>query len=148
MIEPSGDPQHAGDALKERLIQAVFAGNFPRDLNIALGAQCGQQVELLENEANLLLAHRRALSIRKLGKVSAIDHHMARGCAREPAKNVKQSGLAASRWADNTDKLAFLHGKTYAAQSRHIDLADAVNLGDVLDRKSTRLNSITFLYLV
>ncbi len=77
MVKPPGDPSICVTCSKSVLVQAVLAGNLARNFNVALGGKRRQQVEFLEDEANLLLAHLRALRIRQLGKIRAVDRHAA-----------------------------------------------------------------------
>src|SRR6266700_470026 len=133
MIKPSRDAQHLRNALVALLVHAVSAGDLAGDLNVALGGKRGQQIEFLEDETDLVLAHLRALPVRELGKIRAIDGDATGGGAGQSAEDVKQSRFAAAGWANNADKLAFFHFKTYPVQSGYIYLASMVDLGDVLN---------------
>src|SRR6267154_4431001 len=144
VIKPPGNTQHLRYLLEQLLVEAVFAGDLACDLNVSFSGQCGQQVELLEDEADLLFSHFRALRIRKLGKIRAINGHTARCRAGKAAENIKEGRLAAARRTDDGYKFALLHTKAYAAESGHIDFADAVNLGYVfsLDDRSHSIDII------
>src|ERR1051326_5247036 len=131
MIEPPGNSEHACHPLKKVAVNSVFPGNFPRDLNIALGAERWQQIEFLEDKADFLLAHGGALRVRELGEVGAINHHAPARCPCEPAQNVEQRRFSAARRANNADELALFHGEADAANGGHIKLAAAVYLAHV-----------------
>ncbi len=55
------------------------------DLDIAHGRERGQQVELLEDKADAVLAQPRALGVRERGKVNPVNHHAAFGGLRQAA---------------------------------------------------------------
>src|SRR4051812_29791413 len=101
MIKPPGDSQHLRDLLEQFSVYAVLAGNLARNLNVSLGSQRGEQIEFLEDKADLLLAHFCALRVRKLSKIFAIDCHAAGGGPRKPAQNIKESRFSTSRRADD-----------------------------------------------
>jgi len=131
MVEPSGNSQHLRYSVKQRFVQAVFACNLTGNFNIALGRERWQKVEFLEDEANLLFAHFRALRVRHPGKICPVNGDSSGGRSRESAQNIEQRGFTAAGRAHNTDELTLLHGKAYATQGWHIDFADAVDLGDI-----------------
>src|SRR5882672_12044634 len=108
MVKTSGDPQHLRDLVKKSFVQAVSACDLAGNLNIALRGERGQKVEFLEDETDFLFAHFRALRVRELGKIGAINQHATGGGTRESAKNIEQSRFAAAGRANNADKLALL----------------------------------------
>src|SRR5215471_3762047 len=124
MIEPVSDAQQLRHVLFKVAVLAVSSGNFTRDFNIVSGAESGQQVEFLEDEADLALAHVCAFGIGHLGKVVAINQHAPGGWPRKAAHNVKQSRLAAAGWAHDADKLPPLHLKAHAAKRRNFNFSD------------------------
>ena len=71
--QPLTDAQQIGDAVEMRPVKLRGAGNVISDLDIRLGIERWQQIELLEHEADLALAHACTFRIGKLGKVITID---------------------------------------------------------------------------
>src|SRR3974390_234427 len=107
-------------------------GDVLRDVDVALRRERGQQVELLEDEADFLLAHARALGVGERGEVDAVDGDATGVGVSESTQDIEKGGLAATGRADDADELALLDLERYSAQGLHIDLADAVGLADVL----------------
>ena len=72
------------------------------DLDIAHGRERGQQVELLEDEADAVLAQPRALGVRERGKVHPVDHHAAFGglCAITASTAVNADAASLLRFAE------------------------------------------------
>ena len=93
------------------------------DLDVAHGRERGQQVELLKDEADAVLAQPGALGVVERGEVDAVDDHAALGGLREPAEQVEERGLARARRADDGDKLARLDGKRDAAHGGDLEFA-------------------------
>src|SRR5690348_13505225 len=125
--------QHLYDALKELVFFfGVGSCNVFGDGDIGVSVQGRQQVELLENEADLALAHLGSLSVREPGEVLAVNHHPAGIGVGQAAQEVKQGGFAAARRAHNGHEFALLHVKGDAAQSRHLHFADVVSLAQFL----------------
>ncbi len=56
---------------------------------------------MLEHEAHLALAHMAA------GCILAVEDDLPRICVVEPGDDPKQRGLAAARWPEQRDELAF-----------------------------------------
>src|SRR6185369_11281218 len=108
MVEPSGNAKHLRDMVEQFFIQAVLAGNLARNFNVSLSGKSQQQVEFLEDKANLLLAHFRSLRVRKPGKIRAVNGHPAGGRMREPPENIEESRFAAAGRTDDGDKFALL----------------------------------------
>src|SRR5438552_3788576 len=124
MIQPLFQPQQFYDAVEVSLVAAAVASrDIDGNLNIRARAQRRQQVEFLEDESDLALAHFGAFRIRELREIVAIDEDVADVRTSQTAKDIKQCGLPAARRPDNRDELAFLSAERNAAQGRHFDLA-------------------------
>ena len=112
MIETAGDAEHLGQVLHKLLVlRQVAAGDVARNFDIAACRQGGQQIELLEHEANFRLAQHGTPRIRQLGKVDAINQHASRGGAGKPAKDVEERRFSAARGSDDADELARRHNE-------------------------------------
>ena len=59
--------------------------DFPGDVDIGARIERGQQVEFLEYEANLALAHAGSFCVGERGQVVAVQHHTASVGPRQPA---------------------------------------------------------------
>ena len=112
--------------------RVAVPGNVARDLDIAFGGQRGQQVEFLKHEADLAAAKLVRPASDMCGEVDAVDEHAAGVGVGEAAENIEERRLAAARRANDGDKLALFDCQRDAAQSLHIDFADAVSLADIL----------------
>ena len=112
-------------------IAVAVAGNFLRDENVRARVERGQQIEFLEDESDLALAHAGALGVGERGQIVAIEHDAAAIGAGEAAQQIKKCGFAAARGADDADELALLHAEGNAAQRLDLDLADVVGLAQV-----------------
>ena len=110
---------------------SIRAGDIQRNVNVRLGIEGGQQVELLENESDLVLAQPGAVGVGKLREVGAVNHHATRVGARKSAQQVEKRGFAAARGAYDADKFSLLHIKGDTPQGGNIDLAHAVGLAQL-----------------
>src|SRR5579871_1562303 len=116
MLQPSGNAKHLRDLGEELAIIAVApTADLSRYLNIVARIERRQKIELLKNEANLLLAHLRTLPIGQGCKIRTIDQHATGSSAREAAHDVKKGRFSAARRSNDTDKFSTLHGKANAA---------------------------------
>ena len=116
----------------------LAAADGVRDLDVAHGCERGQQVELLKDKADAVLAQPRPLAVRERSKVHAINDHAALCGLREPAQQVKKRGLARARGAHNGHKLPAFHGKRNPAHRGHLDAASRVNLGQIFGKNDWR----------
>ena len=57
---------------------------------------------------------------RQIGDDVAVNHDIARGRALEPGDHAHQRGLAASGWAEQDEKFAFLRGQVDAVDGAHL----------------------------
>ena len=92
-----------------------------------------QEVEGLEDETDLLIAHARQCAIRHLRDVFAVEPVLAARWRVQAAEDVHQRGLARSRRAHDGHELAALDGHVDAAQGLHRVLPRVVGLGDRLE---------------
>src|SRR5215831_12948824 len=83
---PLVDAQQLCDSVDVRLVVVCrFAGNIARYIDVALGRERRQKIELLKDEANLSFAHFGALGVRKRSEVNAIDDDASAVCMRQAA---------------------------------------------------------------
>src|ERR1017187_2335117 len=132
MLHALVDAQQPGDAFDVLAVVARRnACDVLRDVDIALCGQCRQQVELLEDETDLLLAHTGASRVGKGSEIDAVDQYPAAIGMREASQNIEQGRFTAAGGADDADKLALLDFEGYSAEGLHIDLADAIDFAYV-----------------
>jgi hypothetical protein len=92
-----------------------------------------QQIELLKYEADGAPAQVGTAGIGEAGEILVHDADLTGRGRGEAADDVEQGGLARAGGADDGEELARLHGEIDSAQRRHIHLAHAVRLAQVLD---------------
>ena len=99
--------------------------------DVLLRGEGGQEVEGLEDEAELVAAHGGQLLVVHAGQIAAGDEDVP-GCGGVQAgQAVQEGGLARARRAHDGDELAAAHGQAHAVQGGHPRLAGAVDLGEV-----------------
>src|SRR5258708_11456326 len=116
------------NAEEECGIAVAVAGDFLRYGDVGTCVEGGQEVELLEYEADLALAHAGALGVGEGGDVVAIQNYFAGIGAGESAEQVEQCGFAAARRADHGDKFSSLDAEGDAPERGHVDLSHAIGL--------------------
>ena len=89
--------------------------------------QGGQQIEALEDEADVVPPKARAVGVRHLAEIVAIHQHLAAGGAGQAAQDVQQGGLPASGRPHHGHELALLDNAIHAPQRFHLDFAEAVD---------------------
>src|SRR5258707_1312862 len=100
-------------------------------LHVLDGAGAREQVEALEDEADLLAAQPRALIAREAADVAAVEEI---GAARRPieaADQVHEGALAGAGRAHHRHELALADGERDAAQSAYLDVAHHVHFLEV-----------------
>lgn len=137
MIETAGDAQISGEVVKQGAIKRLFVlrakiCNVMRDLNVAESRQRWKEIEPLEDEADPCAAHLRALRVRELGKVRAVNGDVAGGRIGEAAEDVEEGRLARSRRADDGDELARLDRKVHVVERFDLQFAGAIGFAEIL----------------
>ena len=135
------------DAL-ERLADALAPlgrGHAPvgeRQLDVLEDRQVADQIEALENEPDLAVAHAGAIAGRKVGNGLAVQPVLAaRGRVEQP-ENRQQRGLAASRWAADRHVFALGDLEIDVGERVRFDFVCQEDLGDrfQLDNVGCHLN--------
>src|SRR5690606_18085435 len=80
--------------------------NLGHERNVLAGGETRDQIVELEYEADVAAPVRRQLALRGAGKLPAPEVQPAVGRAVEPAEDVEQRRLAASRRSEQHDQLA------------------------------------------
>src|SRR4051812_43920547 len=102
-----------------------------RQLDVALRAGAGQQVERLEHEADLAVADRRELVVVERDDVLAVELVAAARGVVQAAKDVHHRRLARPGVAHDRDHLALLDAERDVVEGADVDGAGAVDLADV-----------------
>ena len=100
------------------------AGEREREHDVLCRREHREQVEELEDEADVLAPQQRQVVVAELGDVLAADRHAARGRAVEPGEDVHQRRLAGARRAHDRGQLA--------GGDAEIDAAERVDAGFAL----------------
>src|SRR6185437_10137223 len=103
-----------------------------RQLDIFQGAGARQQIEALEDEAQLAATDGRQLGLGQRADIGAVEQVAAGGWPVQAAQDGHQRGLARSRRADNGDELAALYFQVHAAQRQNVDIPGAVGARDIV----------------
>ena len=133
MVHAFCDAQHVED-FSEAIVELEGpSGDVADDLDVLLGGEGGEQVVLLEDEADGALAEIVALGVGHVGEVASIDGDAAGGGRGEAAEDVEEGRLAGAGGADDGEELAAgdIHGD--AVERIHVDFADGVGLEEVSD---------------
>ena len=132
MVQARRQP-HAADVLLDPPLalgrrEAAIA---QRDVDVVEDVEVGDQVEALEDEADLLVADARLLAVREPRDVDAVELVGSGGEGVEQAGDVQERGLARARRAAHGDELALFDGERDVMQGPGLDQVGAVALGDV-----------------
>src|SRR5205807_6332272 len=95
--------------------------------------QSWQQVELLENKAELLAAQVGSSAIAELARIDPVEQHPPAGRPQEQAQQIEGGRLAAPRPADDGDEVAGLDGEADAVERFDDGRALLVVLGQVVE---------------
>src|SRR5882724_623419 len=105
-----------------------------RQLDVLERARAREQIEHLEDEADLRVAHGGQLVARQARHVLGVEPVAPRRRAVEAAEQVHEGGLAGARRAHDSDELAGLDRHRHTAQRVHGVRAEVVVLGELLGR--------------
>ena len=94
MLEPPADRQHLTEMVEISPVERLLASaDRIGNLDVSHCRERGQQVELLENKADAVLAELGALSIAERGKIDSVNDDAAAGGLGQPAEQVKKCGF-------------------------------------------------------
>ena len=120
----------------QRLLDALaalggrHAAVAQRHVDVVEQVQVGDQVEALEDEADLAVAQARAGVVAEVADVFAVEQVGAAGEGFQQAGDVEEGGLARAGRPGDGDELAFLHVQVQRAQGVGLHLLGAEDLGD------------------
>ena len=136
-LAPVGEP-HLLEQLVEPGLVGLLAGDRERQDDVLLGVEHRQEVEELEDEADVLAPQLRQLRVVEPRDLGAGDLHRARGRLVEAREDVHQGRLAGARRAHDRDELAGADVEVDAAErvDRGLALAVAARQLTRLDRRA------------
>ena len=120
-------------------LEAVLRAVEQRQLDVVERGRARQQVEALEHEADLLVAHARQLVLRRLGHVLAVEHVLTGRRPIEAAGDVHERRLAGAGRPGDGDELALLDVERHAAQRAHDVFAHSIFFGEIPHRNNWHL---------
>src|SRR5690349_19288619 len=95
---------------------ATVAAELEGNLDVLERGEGGDQLEALEDEADLRPAKLRSLIFRQARQVGAVEQHRAAGGNIKAREESEQRGLAAPRWSNDGDESPVGHGERDIAQ--------------------------------
>ena len=95
-------------------------------LHILPGVEGGDEVEALEDEADLLVADVGELPVRQLGDVHAVQVVVPVGGDIQAAQDIHEGGLAGAGLADDGQEFSPVHGEGDAVQCANLALLPLV----------------------
>ena len=113
-----------------------------RELHVGEGGGPGEQLEGLEDEADLVVAQVGELVVGELLHVLPVDPVGAGGGGVERADEVHEGRLARARLPHHRHPLAAPHVEGDAVEGAHLLLADPVEPGEPLDGDERRLGHV------
>ena len=145
VLHAGGEPdqlQGLGDALVA--LRRLHAPIAQRDIDIVVDVEVGYEVEALEDEADLLVAHARARIVREAGHVLAVELVSAGVEGLEEAGDVEEGRLAGAGRPAHGDELAGFHLQREVAQRVRLDEVGAIDLTDILHLQHGSLLAFMF----
>src|SRR6266446_732162 len=104
-----------------------------RQRDVLQGIQRWQQIEKLENEADLVAPDAREIVVGKLAELLALDLDLAGSRTIQAPYQVQKRRFARAGWPDNRDHLALLDLKIHFLE-RHGFALSFEDFGDFLER--------------
>src|ERR1017187_4275962 len=119
---------------RRRVLQALLllqVGELERQLHILHGRQHRKQIELLENEAHVLVAPVGDLAVAQFAQIVAEHADVPAGGAIHGGDQVQQRRFPRSRRPHQRHEFAFVDLKAHVLQRDHVELVAPVLLGQV-----------------
>ena len=106
---------------------ATHTSVYQRQLHILHSGQGGDQVEPLEDKADLLIADHAHLVVGQILYQVAVDVIFPAGGYIQQTQHIHQGGLTGAGLADNGYEFTLVNGQAYAVQRVHLVLAGVVD---------------------
>lgn len=134
MVAPLPQP----DPLQERAgftFAAAIAAQLERHEHVLERGERGDELEILENETDVLIAHAgTAVLVHRLDRLAG-QNHLSRSRAVEPGAETEKGGLAAARGPDDRERVAGGEGEIDLVEDGEIAMDGRVSFGEPLDFK-------------
>jgi hypothetical protein len=124
------DFQRLADALLA--FRRAHAAIAQRHVDVVEHVEIGNQVEALEDEADLLVANARALVVGQAAHVGAVELVRAGVERFEQTRDVQEGRLARAGRSGHRDELALGDFETEVAQRMRLDEIRAIDLADAV----------------
>src|SRR5262245_3945207 len=102
------------------------AGIKERELDVLERGRSRQEIEPLEDEADLLVPYLGELALRELGHVATVETIGPGGRSVQASKEMHEGRLPRARRSGQRDEFARLHVERHAAQRANVDLANVI----------------------
>ena len=130
MIQPVAQANQLGQFLAVLAVTGeLFALIKKRHVNILHHVELRDEVVRLENESNLLAAHLGEGAVAHEGDILLAEKIPAGSGLVEAAEDVEHGGLARTGRTHDGHVAALLDIDAHSGQSRHLHLAEVINLG-------------------
>ena len=106
-----------------------------RYVDVVEQVEVGDQVEALEDEADLLVAQARTRVVAQVADVLAVEQELPAGEGLQQAGDVEEGGLARTRRTGDGDELALADMQVEGTQRMRFHLFGSVDLGDLAHLK-------------
>ena len=110
-----------------------------RELHVLEDRERRDEVEELEDEADLAAPHARAVSQAHRADIPIPEQDGAGVGNVEPAGEVQERGLPRAALADQRDELALSDGQVHVVEGHHLTRPGGVPLGDALELQQAHL---------
>jgi hypothetical protein len=149
--EVLGPVRHA-DALERGFDALLALGGLhaaigERQLDVLEDGEVANQVEALEDEPDLAVAHARPLGRRELGDRPVVQQVLSFGGGVEQAENRQQRRLAAARWPGDRDVFAFVDLEVDPRQGMGLDFVGEEDLRHTIELDQ-RLSVVSHLLVL
>jgi hypothetical protein len=134
VIETFAEADISGDFLGAL---ATFAGRDPgvdqREFDIADDIEFREEIERLENKADLAVSHGGKRVWRSLAEIVSADHHLASGRRVEATEEMHECGFSAAARSDNCDEFSLVDREVDVIERADFLISDAIDFTDSLE---------------
>ncbi len=135
VIEAAFDLQQASEFVEQGLVEGLAGGgDLVGELDVRLCGDRREQIEALEDEADLGPAQAGALRVREARKVFALDQQGAGGRGGKAAEDIEERRFTRAGRANDGDEFARLDVEGDVAQGFDLEFAGTVDLAEMLGR--------------
>ena len=119
----------------DNLIKPMRVESIPLDMlcdgNVPTGRERGKQVESLKNKSDLVATEASAITVAHFGKVVSVHTYASARGGRHASQDMKKRGFATPGGTHDGHEFSVPNSKLHSPQSRHLDLAQPVSLGQI-----------------